>query len=160
MKASRCQKAITGIERSGCLSFKSQFYVNKGPLFQSWSSLGIQIEGCLFTYVGRELCLACKLEGQDFHGATYKQPFSESFPKLEVSGVCWNRFNLTCVAQKVSKRPTHLKTQHLVCSAHCSGSEWTSVDARLNATKRLQFQAFWRVTSAGSFYIIYFMYFS
>ena len=57
--------------------------------FQAWYSAGIQIDGCLLTYAGRDLCTeACKF---DFHGARYKQPFSESFPKLEVSEA--TRFN-------------------------------------------------------------------
>ena len=56
---------------------------------QAWYSAGIQIDGRLLTYAGRDLCTeAYKF---DFHGARYKQPFSESFPKLEVSEA--TRFN-------------------------------------------------------------------
>lgn len=52
--------------------------------FQAWSSTGLQIEGYLLTCIGQDLCKACRFEPKEFHGAKYKQPFSENFPKLEL----------------------------------------------------------------------------
>ena len=43
----------------------------------------------MLTYVGGELCKTCKFEPKDFHGARYKQPFSEKFSNLEVSEISY-----------------------------------------------------------------------